>query len=77
MIILIKLALVLSFVPMLLLRKKPRLQRWFMLSVVWSGVALLALALLDPRIHDVVYLLYFAVLLLLGGLGWRFWGRLI
>ena len=77
MIILIKLALVLSFVPMLLLRKKPRLQRWFMLSVLWSGVALLALALLEPQIHDVVYLLYFGVLLLLGTLGWRYRGRLV
>lgn len=76
MIILIKLALLLSFVPMLLLRKKPRLQRWFMLTVLWSGVALLALALLDPRIHDVVYLLYFAVLLVLGVVGWRYRGRL-
>ena len=77
LILLIKLALVLSLVPMLLLRKQPRQQRWFMLSVLWSGVTLLALALVEPRLHDVVHVLYFGVLLLLGVFGWRYRGRLI
>ncbi|MEC7119257.1 MAG: hypothetical protein VXW65_05060 [Pseudomonadota bacterium] len=75
MIFVIKLLLFLSFIPMLLLRKNPRLQRWFMLSVLWSGITLLALALIDPRIHHWVYLIYFVVLLIVGSVGWRYRGR--